>query len=74
VVKEDLYKKSGHYDNYKDSMFPPMIDEKRGVPLETDELPSHMTLFKEMGIHSYRTCPCALPSSPPSTAMRKPAS
>ncbi len=26
VVKEDLYRRSGHYDNYKDAMFPPMVE------------------------------------------------
>ncbi len=39
LVKEDLYKKSGHYDNYKDVMFPPMVDENISFRLETDELP-----------------------------------
>ncbi len=63
VVKEDLYKKSGHYDNYKDSMFPPMVDDAgEGRPSITFRLkpmncPSHMTLYKEMGIHSYRDLP-----------------
>ena len=28
LVKEDLYHRSGHYDNYKDAMFPPMVDEQ----------------------------------------------
>ncbi|KAF0111701.1 MAG: threonyl-tRNA synthetase [Chloroflexi bacterium] len=57
VVKEDLYKKSGHYDNYKDAMFPPMIDENIAFRLKPMNCPSHMTLFKEMGLHSYRELP-----------------
>ncbi len=57
VVKEDLYKKSGHYDNYKDVMFPPMVDENITFRLKPMNCPSHMTLFKEMGLHSYRELP-----------------
>ena len=57
VVKEDLYKRSGHYDNYKDSMFPPMVDENITFRLKPMNCPSHMTLFKEMGRHSYRELP-----------------
>ena len=57
LVKEDLYKKSGHYQNYRDAMFPPMIDENITFRLKPMNCPSHMTLFKEMGRHSYRELP-----------------
>ncbi len=57
LVKEDLYKRSGHYDNYKDAMFPPMVDENVVFRLKPMNCPSHMTLFKEMGRHSYRELP-----------------
>jgi len=57
LVKEDLYKRSGHYDNYKDSMFPPMVDENVTFRLKPMNCPSHMTLFREMGRHSYRDLP-----------------
>jgi threonyl-tRNA synthetase len=57
LVKEDLYKRSGHYDNYKDVMFPPMVDENIAFRLKPMNCPSHMTLFKEMGMHSYRDLP-----------------
>jgi threonyl-tRNA synthetase len=57
LVKEDLYKRSGHYDNYKDVMFPPMVDENVTFRLKPMNCPSHMTLFKEMGRHSYRELP-----------------
>ncbi len=57
LVKEDLYRRSGHYDNYKDSMFPPMVDENVSYRLKPMNCPSHMTLFKEMGRHSYRELP-----------------
>ncbi|MBI3158255.1 MAG: threonine--tRNA ligase [Chloroflexi bacterium] len=57
LVKEDLYKKSGHYDNYADVMFPPMVDENVAFRLKPMNCPSHMTLYKEMGRHSYRELP-----------------
>ena len=57
LVKEDLYRRSGHYDNYKDAMFPPMVDENITFRLKPMNCPSHMTLFKEMGRHSYRELP-----------------
>ncbi len=57
MVKEELYKKSGHYENYKDSMFPPMVDDDVVYRLKPMNCPSHMTLFKEMGLHSYRELP-----------------
>lgn len=57
LVKEDLYKRSGHYDNYRDSMFPPMVDENITFRLKPMNCPSHMMLYKEMGRHSYRELP-----------------
>jgi threonyl-tRNA synthetase len=57
MVKEDLYHRSGHYDNYEDSMFPPMVDDNVRYRLKPMNCPSHMTLYKEMGRHSYRELP-----------------
>ena len=57
VVKEDLYRRSGHYENYKDAMFPPMVDGGQAFRLKPMNCPSHMTLFREMGRHSYRELP-----------------
>ncbi|HJZ49347.1 MAG TPA: threonine--tRNA ligase [Roseiflexaceae bacterium] len=57
MVKESLYAKSGHLENYSDVMFPPMVDEEVVFRLKPMNCPSHMTLFKEMGIHSYRELP-----------------
>lgn len=57
MVKEDLYRRSGHYENYKDAMFPPMVDENIVFRLKPMNCPSHMTLYKEMGRHSYRELP-----------------
>jgi threonyl-tRNA synthetase len=60
LVKEDLYRRSGHYENYKDSMFPPLVDENVTFRLKPMNCPSHMTLFNEMGRHSYRELPLRL--------------
>jgi len=57
VVREGLFHKSGHYDNYRDVMFPPMVDEDAVYRLKPMNCPSHMTLYKEMGVHSYRELP-----------------
>jgi threonyl-tRNA synthetase len=57
VVREALFHKSGHYDNYRDVMFPPMVDEDATYRLKPMNCPSHMTLYKEMGVHSYRELP-----------------
>ncbi len=57
LVKEDLFKKSGHYENYYESMFPPMQDEELVMRLKPMNCPSHMILYKEMGKHSYRELP-----------------
>ncbi len=57
LVREDLYKKSGHYDNYKEAMFPPMVDEDgTAYRLKPMNCPSHMTLFNSQ-LHSYRDLP-----------------
>lgn len=58
LVREDLYKKSGHYDNYADVMFPPMRDEDADINyrLKPMNCPSHMTLFNAQ-YHSYRDLP-----------------
>jgi len=58
LVREDLYKKSGHFDNYADVMFPPMKDEEAGINyrLKPMNCPSHMTLFNSQ-YHSYRDLP-----------------
>ncbi|MDA1329914.1 MAG: threonine--tRNA ligase [Chloroflexi bacterium] len=57
LAKEELYKKSGHLANYEDSMYPPMEDDNVTYRLKPMNCPSHMTLYKEMGLHSYRELP-----------------
>jgi threonyl-tRNA synthetase len=60
IVKEKLYARSGHLDNYGESMFPPMVEDAEHdlvFRLKAMNCPSHMTLYKEMGLHSYREFP-----------------
>jgi threonyl-tRNA synthetase len=57
LVREELFKKSGHYDNYKEVMFPPMIDEDGTTyRLKPMNCPSHMILYNSQ-LHSYRDLP-----------------
>ena len=52
----DLYKTSGHWDHYKDNMFPMMkVDEEEFV-LRPMNCPHHMLIFKNK-MHSYRDLP-----------------
>lgn len=57
IVKEELYAKSGHLENYAENMFPPMVDGQDRYRLKPMNCPSHMTLYKKMGIHSYKELP-----------------
>lgn len=56
VVNEQLYRRSGHLEHYKDSMFPPMTDGDTVYRLKPMNCPSHMTLFNS-GQYSYRDLP-----------------
>ena len=61
LVKEELYRKSGHLDNYGDKvaggMFPPIIEPSgERMRLKPMNCPSHMTLFNTQ-MHSYRDLP-----------------
>ncbi len=56
VVREDLYQRSGHIDNYEDDMFPAMVDGEVSYRLKPMNCPSHMTLFNSRH-HSYRELP-----------------
>src|SRR5438874_1940270 len=57
LVKESLFRRSGHLENYGDVMFPPMVDGEAVYRLKPMNCPSHMTLYNEMGVHSYRDLP-----------------
>jgi threonyl-tRNA synthetase len=56
LVKEDLYRRSGHLEHYADVMFPAMVDEDQRYRLKPMNCPSHMTLFNQQ-LHSYRELP-----------------
>ena len=56
VGSVDLYKTSGHWDHYKDDMFPSMkVDEEEYV-LRPMNCPHHMMIFKN-ALHSYKDLP-----------------
>ena len=57
MVKEEMYKKSGHLDHYSEALFPAMDDEGTRYRLKPVNCPSHMTLYKESGLKSYRDLP-----------------
>jgi threonyl-tRNA synthetase len=56
VARAELYKKSGHWEHYRDAMWPPMDDEGDIYVLKPMNCPSHMTLYKA-NLHSYRELP-----------------
>ncbi len=56
VGTTDLYKTSGHWDHYKENMFPTMkVDEEEFV-LRPMNCPHHMLVYKNK-MHSYRDLP-----------------
>ena len=52
----DLYKTSGHWDHYKDGMFPKMEVEGEEFVLRPMNCPHHMMIYAN-AIHSYRDLP-----------------
>ncbi len=59
VVNTKLYKISGHWDHYKDDMFPAMTslkDPENSYALRPMNCPEHMIMFKST-LHSYRDLP-----------------
>ena len=52
----ELYKTSGHWDHYKDNMFPKMEVEDEEFVLRPMNCPHHMMIYSN-GIHSYRDLP-----------------
>ena len=51
-----LYKTSGHWDHYKDDMFPVMKMENEELVLRPMNCPHHMLIYKSK-LHSYRDLP-----------------
>ena len=52
----DLYKTSGHWDHYKDDMFPSMKLDDEEFVLRPMNCPHHMLVYKN-NLHSYRDLP-----------------
>ncbi|WP_078555446.1 threonine--tRNA ligase [Bacillus alkalicellulosilyticus] len=52
----ELYKTSGHWDHYQDSMFPVMEMDNEQLVLRPMNCPHHMMVYKH-DIHSYRKLP-----------------
>ncbi len=52
----DLYKTSGHWDHYKEDMFPAMELDNESYVLRPMNCPHHMMMFKN-SMHSYRDLP-----------------
>ncbi|TSC85469.1 MAG: threonyl-tRNA synthetase [Microgenomates group bacterium Gr01-1014_7] len=59
VAKLDLYKKSGHWKHYKESMYPPMKKGTEKYELKPMNCPHHIQIFKSRP-RSYRELPVRL--------------
>ena len=55
----DLYKTSGHWDHYKENMFPPMEVEGENFVLRPMNCPHHMRIYANKP-HSYKELPIRL--------------
>jgi threonyl-tRNA synthetase len=56
LAKLDLYRKSGHYPHYKDSMYAPIVIDDEEFMLRPMTCPHHFELFLSRP-HSYRELP-----------------
>ena len=56
LARGDLFQRSGHLENYRDVMYPAMVDGETEYYLKPMNCPVHMTLYNA-GLHSYRELP-----------------
>ena len=56
LANVELYKTSGHWDHYKDDMFPVMKMDTEEMVLRPMNCPHHMLIYKNK-MHSYRDLP-----------------
>ena len=56
LANVDLYKTSGHWDHYKEDMFPVMKMDNEELVLRPMNCPHHMLIYKNK-MHSYRELP-----------------
>jgi threonyl-tRNA synthetase len=60
LARVDLYKRSGHWDHFKDNMYPPMaFENKEELVLRPMNCPHHIIIYKH-DLHSYRNLPIRL--------------
>ena len=70
LAKVDLYKTSGHYPYYKDTMYPPMVVDKEELILRPMTCPHHFMLYKSSP-HSYRELPMRIAELSPQFRYEK---
>ena len=56
LARSELFERSGHLENYRDVMYPAMVDGETEYYLKPMNCPVHMTLYNA-GLHSYRELP-----------------
>jgi threonyl-tRNA synthetase len=56
LASVELYKISGHWDHYRDNMYPPMKVDDEELVLRPMNCPHHIMIYKH-GQHSYRDLP-----------------
>ena len=60
LARVDLYKRSGHWDHFKDNMYPLMeFENKEELVLRPMNCPHHIVIYQH-GLHSYRDLPIRL--------------
>lgn len=70
LAKVDLYRTSGHYPYYKDTMYPPMIVDNEELILRPMTCPHHFMLYKSAP-HSYKELPIRLAEISPQFRYEK---
>lgn len=60
LARTDLYKKSGHWEHFKDNMYPPLrFEDKEELVLRPMNCPHHIMVYQHE-LHSYRNLPLRL--------------
>ncbi|HWP57263.1 MAG TPA: threonine--tRNA ligase [Candidatus Acidoferrales bacterium] len=60
LARSELYKRSGHWDHFKDNMYPPMrFEDKEELVLRPMNCPHHILIYQHE-LHSYRDLPLRL--------------
>lgn len=70
LAKTDLYRLSGHYPYYKDTMYPPMKVDNDELILRPMTCPHHYMLYKSQP-HSYRDLPLRIAEISPQFRYEK---